>query len=807
MRLFSLLALLAFLAAPLGLPQAMATPPPPPDDHTPSAAVEGAIQAAVQSARPSQPPPSWSIQRVEIDASGTQAIVWLAPLDPQNGQALATEPGLAVARRLAPDGAWQAVLPGDPDWETAVAALPEALMSADLKQIMLPGPPSSGPQASQVFSGYLLPWAKEAAKQLEGSIGHFLVYNPPSCSEAYCRYAFDFADGSMFPILAAKGGTVYSYKVGCASGDATHNNAYCTNYLVLKDTSTAPTTYQIYLHMAYNSLPVELRTLGASVRQGQYVGNADNTGYSTDHHLHFMVVTDPYMAYLSSGDWYIWGHSVDITFSDVAVNGGRPRTCYEAANFPQYGSQCIPGDRFTSGNQGTNPPTGSLGAPQPGLRVTTPNLAVSGAASDDRGVTQWQLVFKAGDAWQALASQALASPQKAFTLNTSVDLCEASVPDGPFSLGLYVWDVEGNRSMFLRNLYNDACHAADPVRPSVSLLWPASGGFIGQNNHLQAVAFSGVGGVSRVEFLYHSADWENGQWVSAGVDTNGVDGWGVSFAPPSLPEGPCGADGLCPAVYARAYDSAGNWSGDVAWNLGLDATPPTSSLAALPATTYSGAVLLYWNAADEGAGLDSFDLQTQQDSSSTWNDWGSHPGGDARQAWFIGDPGHTYRFRLRGVDRAGNAEAFPAQAEASTTLSGDCTPDEFEAGGGDNSPANATTLPLGESQAHNFCAGDVDWVRFDATAGEEYLLWALPTPGSPAAPELALYASDGATQLAYVANAPVASPAVLVRWVAPENGTYFLKLTPADARVVGASVAYFVRVGQGYYAHLPVVGK
>ena len=145
---------------------------------------------------------------------------------------------------------------------------------------------------------------------------------------ADCLYAFDFADGTEFPVLAAKGG-----KVKYAVWQYPDNQMEHANYLVLQDNTTTPTTFQLYYHLAQNSIPAELRVPGTVVQQGQFIANADNTGPSTGHHLHFMVHADPTS---------FWGTSVDIVFSDVSVNGGRPRTCAEAHYFPNYGSQCTP---------------------------------------------------------------------------------------------------------------------------------------------------------------------------------------------------------------------------------------------------------------------------------------------------------------------------------------------------------------------------------------------------------------------------------------------------------------------------------
>jgi murein DD-endopeptidase MepM/ murein hydrolase activator NlpD len=107
---------------------------------------------------------------------------------------------------------------------------------------------------------------------------------------------------------------------------------------------------------------------GAQVLQGQFIGNVDDTGYSTGHHLHYHVYTTPTSTY--------WGPSVDISFDDVDINGGRPRTCYEATTWPSLGSECHDGDTFTSQNFGADPPSAALTLPAQGEVITDGSLLV-----------------------------------------------------------------------------------------------------------------------------------------------------------------------------------------------------------------------------------------------------------------------------------------------------------------------------------------------------------------------------------------------------------------------------------------------
>lgn len=271
------------------------------------------------------------IDNIAFSEDRAQAAVWLAFRDPETGEIVATEPALAIANRR--ETGWQVTTMVEDTWFSDLAGLSNSLLSEEMRADFS-APPQQSVSAAAAISGYKLPWAGGTYNGITGSIGH--VYTYKSCPTT-CLYAFDFANGTMWPIVAARAG-----KVKYAKWDVPNGSTNATNYIVLEDSSTSPTTYQVYYHLAQDSIPEALRTIGKVVNQGQFIGTADDTGYSTGHHLHFHVHTTPNA---------VWGTSVDITFSDVLMNGGRPRTCAEARDYPEHGSQCVNGNMLLSGNQ------------------------------------------------------------------------------------------------------------------------------------------------------------------------------------------------------------------------------------------------------------------------------------------------------------------------------------------------------------------------------------------------------------------------------------------------------------------------
>ena len=369
------------------------------------------------------------VQDVRISDKRDYASAWLVMSELEGGELLPTEPGVAFA--LQERGSWRAVMPGDADWWETLEEAPEEVLSAAAKEEwLLKMEELTVELPSLALGGYLLPWAAGKVVSLSQSVSHDR-YTPSGSA----HYAFDFyISKTMWDIHAAKAGTVWMWKDDVPNDD----NSGAGNYIVLQDTTTTPVTYQLYLHLAQSSIPEELKVKGKPVMQGQFIGIADNTGQSTGHHLHFQVHTSA-ISY--------WGVSVDITFNDVAINGGRPRRIDSYINELPY---CWPTDICLQGQQSyvsanivqgdTTPPVGDIINVTTGQTVTTPQLLLTAWAQDmGSGLKSIQLVAKYDGTWRNIGPEYSASP-----VVYEWDLCGGGVPDGPVSVAVRLLDQQGN---------------------------------------------------------------------------------------------------------------------------------------------------------------------------------------------------------------------------------------------------------------------------------------------------------------------------------------------------------------------------
>jgi hypothetical protein len=94
--------------------------------------------------------------------------------------------------------------------------------------------------------------------------------------------------------------------------------------------------------------------------------------------------------------------------------------------------------------------------------------------------------------------------------------------------------------------------------------------------------------------------------------------------------------------------------------------PPTSTVDALPTTTYTSTFTVTWSGWDNESGIWAYDVQVRDGVGGAWQDWQQMTA--ETDAQFVGEHGHTYYFRSRAIDQVGNRELWPAQAQAHTTL-------------------------------------------------------------------------------------------------------------------------------------------
>ena len=135
--------------------------------------------------------------------------------------------------------------------------------------------------------------------------------------------------------------------------------------------------------------------------------------------------------------------------------------------------------------------------------------------------------------------------------------------------------------------------------------------------------------------------------------------------------GPLGND-----LYAQIFDEfanpiVGNWDPPLSPGLAsgtMDFTPPTSTVSALAASMPSASFTVSWSGSDNagGSGIAGYNVYVS-DNGGQYTPWIT--GSTATSATFNGHNGHSYGFFSVAADKAGNVQATPAAAEATTTVS------------------------------------------------------------------------------------------------------------------------------------------
>jgi murein DD-endopeptidase MepM/ murein hydrolase activator NlpD len=291
-------------------------------------------------------------------------------------------------------------------------------------------------------------------------------------------------------------------------------------------------------------------------------------------------------------------------------------------------------------------------------------------------------------------------------------------------------------------------------------------------------------GINRVEFLWHDADWENSEWVWLGADQDGRNGWRWDFDTSSLAEQRSGA------FYTWAFDWAGNWTGAGVWNLGIDRTPPIATAYVGP--MYGDAPFrdfhVWWYGSDNLSSVASYDVQYRDGSGGTWTNLLTETTDTYYR--FAGQDGHTYYFRARARDNAGNQGPYAGgDGDAQHTVEICPTPpDDYEM---DSTASNAKWITTdGTYQTHTIhVEGDQDWVKFHAAADFNYVL-ATTNTGGHADTVLDLYDTDGNTLIDSNDDYPNIWLSSCLSWQPSVSGIYYAKVDHWDPYAYGCTTAY-----------------
>ena len=183
------------------------------------------------------------------------------------------------------------------------------------------------------------------------------------------------------------------------------------------------------------------------------------------------------------------------------------------------------------------------------------------------------------------------------------------------------------------------------------------------------------------------------------------------------------------------------------------------------------------------ADLVTIDVQTPAGAQVVWPDTLTIAADDVMQAWASGQTTLTLQTLFRGQD----AVARPISLTLNTPVLLDTCGDVAE---WNDAPAQATPLAIGESRAGVICpTGDVDFFTFPGAVGQHVSIAVeAAADGSPLDAQVTLLTEDGETEVSV--DDGLGTVDALIDTILPEDGAYFIQVSPAGADSAGQAFTY-----------------
>ncbi|MGQ9630779.1 MAG: Ig-like domain-containing protein [bacterium] len=410
---------------------------------------------------------------------------------------------------------------------------------------------------------------------------------------------------------------------------------------------------------------------------------------------------------------------------------------------------------FTTEDFDTTPPTVEILNPPDGAKAVGV-VDVFGTASDDRRLSAVQVRIDEGK-WDL----ATGTSDWIYIWDTS------AVMPGPHTIEVKA--IDGSNNSQTAQVKVTVSNTAIP--PAVEILSPSDSSVVAGTITISGTTSPGTSSVAIVEI---SIDGE--AWVQAA----GTDNWSYNWNTKTVENG-------SHTIVVRAVDTSGVIkTTSITVNVNNDTTPPSVTITSpLNSVEVVGSITISGTASDdrEVAGvhirIDSGNWSPAVGTTNWTYLWSTAS---------VGNGNHT--ISARSSDSSGNLSP-----EVSITVIVNNPLDAFES---DNSWGSAKLITVdGGFQTHLIDpAGDEDWLSFSATSGIQYTIITDNLTGG-CDTVLELYDTNGTTKREENNDIVAGNPRSRIIWVAPADGTYYIKVYDFYPTTGGPGVGYDIAVISG----------